>query len=180
MDLTEFFQERIELQAFIEENYPESLSGYQVDLAKVMVIAAASSFEEEVIAHILELFNDTNSPNTRASFVKRKALDRQYHQLFDWEQPNANKFARYFGDDCARTFKEQVNTSDWLEQSVRDFLAIGHQRNLLVHGNFPVYALELTPLEVRDKYFSARKFVAAIPGIIRMKDASLIPDNPHE
>ena len=170
MGLESFFEERLDLSKFIENAEEYSfLNVYQTDLVKVLIVAAASSFETIVVDHIEEFYRSSSSYPSAAVFVKNKALFRSYHQLFDWSTSNANTFTKFFGQDCTDLLKSQLNDHPWLEQSIRDFIALGRARNELVHGDFAVASPSLSVAEVGDKYRSAIKFVDAIPSIIRVE-----------
>lgn len=169
MTLRVFFDERNEIAALLERVIePSLLNVYQTDLPKVMIVAAASSFEKEVLRHIEEFYKETTRHESAATFVMKKGLHRQYHQLFGWNDNNVNVFTNFFGPGCTKNFKQQLNIHEWLETSMKDFLQLGRERNELVHGDFATHSLSLTPSEVQAKYESACRFVSCIPQIIRV------------
>lgn len=170
MSLASFFEERNDIVEILERAVePSLLNVYQTDLPKVMVVAAASSFEKVVVKHIEDFYKTTSKHESAAIFVLKKALFRQYHQLFGWNDNNINVFTNFFGPECTKNFKKQLDIHDWLETSMRDFLQIGRARNELIHGDFSSYSLSLTAAEVESKYRSAEKFVRAVPQIIRVE-----------
>ncbi|MET3706141.1 hypothetical protein ABIB17_000757 [Arthrobacter sp. UYEF6] len=170
MSLTTFFAERTDIAALLEKAVePSLLNVYQTDLPKIMIVAAASSFEKEVVKHIEDFYRQSATHESATIFVLKKALYRQYHQLFGWNDNNVNVFTNYFGPACSKNFKELLGLHEWLGSSMKDFLDIGRVRNELIHGDFASYSPSLTPTEVQTKYRSAERFVAAIPRIIRVE-----------
>ncbi len=168
MTLDSYFGERVEIAGLLAEaGEPSLLNVYQTDLPKVLVLVVASRFERDVVRHIEDFFTATSDHETAPFFVKKKALTRQYHQLFDWETSTAKRFISFFGPACATNFKKMAQEHDWLDKSVHDFLLLGRTRNQLVHSDLASCSMPLTPEEVKDAYASAVRFVNAIPHIIR-------------
>ena len=62
-----------------------------------MVVAAASSFEKIVVKHIEDFYRATSEHESATTFVLKKALFRQYHQLFAWDQNTVTVFTNFFG-----------------------------------------------------------------------------------
>lgn len=170
MNLKPYFDERNDIARLVGEGMqPSLLNVYQSDLPKVLVVAVASSFERSIVSHIEEFFASTTQHESASIFVTKKALFRQYHQLFSWGDNTVTTFTNFFGPACTRTFKEQLAVHEWLEGAVRDFLQLGRARNELVHGDFASHPLSLTAGEVETKYESAQKFVDSIPQVIRVE-----------
>lgn len=103
--------------------------------------------------------NSGNNPMI-ISFVKNKALERQYHTYFDWKSAkSANKFFSLFGEEFKKQASGDVKDNSELEESIRAFLEIGNLRNELVHGNFAVFPIEKTVEEIYELYHSANQFI---------------------
>src|SRR4051812_2458622 len=67
---------------------------------KALLLTAASLFEANVMATIEQFVSDCSGGNPRIiEFVKRKALNRQYHTLFDWDASHARPFFALFGPE---------------------------------------------------------------------------------
>lgn len=170
MSLETYFKERVEVSDLLGKANDLSLINiYNSDLPKVLILTVASRFEQDVIRHIEEFYLEISTLESVAAFVKKKALARQYHTLFQWEAANVNSFVGLFGDQCKRHFRQQLASHDWLEGAVRDFLALGQARNTLVHVDLATQSASMTAQEVREKYDSAARFVESIPFILRLQ-----------
>jgi len=145
---------------YLETNKEISLKIVADDnLKKVLLLSAASYFEDEIKDIILS-FVEKNSDNSMIkSFVKNKAVERQYHTYFEWRTGNANRFFSLFGVEFKNGAKEDVKDNSELEESIRAFLEIGNLRNELVHGNFAVFPIEKTVEEIYELYRSAHQFI---------------------
>lgn len=72
---------------------------------KALVLAAASYFEHRVSSCVLEFIRErADGSGLVVAFVKNKAVSRQYHTWFKWDDTNANQF---FG-----AVWERVQTND--------------------------------------------------------------------
>ena len=155
------YKEFKEMIDYLETNKEISLKIVADDnLKKVLLLSAASYFEDEIKELILD-FVEKNSDNNLMikSFVKNKAVERQYHTYFDWKTGNANSFFSLFGDEFKNQAKGDVKDNSKLEKSIRAFLEIGNLRNELVHGNFAVFPIEKTVEEIYELYCSAHQFI---------------------
>lgn len=127
---------------------------------KGLLLAAASYFEKQIVTVIQDLVrtwgNDTTALN---EFVRIKALERQYHTLFDWERSNANKFFGLFGDDFKAFMTVKCRDDGHLGDAIKAFLELGRERNRLVHLDFGSFALEKTAEEIYELYRRAKSFV---------------------
>lgn len=158
---------------FLNENLQPSLSSdVNRHFSKVLVLASASYFEHEIQKILIEFITkETNNNLMALSFFKKKAIDMQYHTYFEWgtknepEKPgkNANKFFALFGDEFKKKIETEIKQSTELEKSVKDFLEIGHLRNILVHSNFAAYSLDnKTPEDIFELYKKGLKFIEFI------------------
>jgi len=155
------YKEFKEMIDYLETNKEISLKIVADDnLKKVLLLSAASYFEDEIKDIILSFVekNSDNNPMIK-SFVKNKAMERQYHTYFDWGTGNANRFFSLFGEEFKDQAKGDVKDDSELEKSIRDFLEIGNLRNELVHGNFAVFPIEKTVEEIYELYRSAHQFI---------------------
>lgn len=127
---------------------------------KALVLAAASYFEHRVSTCVLEFVRErTDGSNLVMAFVKNKAISRQYHTWFKWEDRNANQFFGLFGSEFKQMMSERIKASDDLGVSIRAFLEVGNERNKLVHQDFASFALEKTLDEIYALYRQALLFV---------------------
>lgn len=131
---------------------------------KSLLMDSASHFEHKMTEHVLNFIHKSTNGNLLAtSFVKNKAVSRQYHTWFNWEQRNANSFFGLFGDGFCTFMKEKVGKDQDLADSIRAFLEIGAGRNRLVHQDFGSFYLEKTSPEIYQLYKKAMKFVNDFP-----------------
>lgn len=153
-ELIKYLEEKreISMKVFVEENFKKNI-----------LLCIASLFEYR-ITEILTNFVDRvgNKSIKLNSFVYSGAISRKYHTLFEWETPNANKFFSFFGDEFKVEMKQRVKASEELNKSVKAFLQLGQQRNLLVHQNFGEQFIEKTANELYEQYKIASGFIKFI------------------
>lgn len=129
---------------FLDENQQPSLSS-DLDkyFKKVLILSAASFFEHEVQNILIDFITKSSNENPKIiSFLKKKAINMQYHTYFNWgeknepEKPgkNANTFFSLFGEEFKNECEKEVRTNTELDKNIKAFLEIGHLRNILVHG----------------------------------------------
>ena len=144
---------------FLEDQGEISLKSDSDDeFRKVLVLCIASYFEHLVTDAIIVLARSTSSEPI-ASLIKVKAVSRQYHTYFNWDGNNVNQFLKLFGDNFQNTVSAEIKKNSKLEQGAKAFLAIGQQRNILVHENFASVSLTWTTEEITQNYQSASEFV---------------------
>lgn len=117
---------------------------------KVFLLSCASYYESE-IQNIIKAFVSKNSKDNRISyFLSNKAINRQYHTYFSWDSSNINTFLGLFGNEFKDKISSDIKSNPDLVESVRAFLAIGNERNKMVHENFLLYPLEKTLPELKQ------------------------------
>ena len=127
-------------------------------LAKSLVIACASYFEDFITAALLS-YVAINSKSRGLSEFCKKISQRQYHSWFEWDRQNANRFIVLFGEDAKElATKRSIADADF-EPAVRNFMFLGSQRNLIVHRNMLAYSFTDTSDEVMAKARRALLFV---------------------
>lgn len=129
--------------------------------AKLFLISVASHFEYRIMA-FLETWIKYHSKNDAiVSFMRKQALARRYHTLFDWEKHNANRFLSLFGDDFKKSIIGELQKKNWDASSgpISNFVELGNLRNQLVHGNFMEFEMSNTLEDLKVKYESALKFM---------------------
>lgn len=127
-------------------------------LAKNLVIASASYFEDFITAALMN-FVASNTGHPGLSEFCKKVSQRQYHSWFDWDKPNANKFVQMFGEVSKATLATHVAQVDDFETSIKNFMFLGSQRNLIVHRNMLAFSFSDTSDEVIRKIRHAVIFV---------------------
>ncbi len=134
------------------------------NFTKVLLLAAASYFEDRLIKELVQFIKTSAKENELlVEFCKNKAISRQYHTYFDWDKKNANRFFGLFGDSFKKGMEEAIKNDDKLATSIQAFLEIGGERNRLVHQNFGTFTLEKTTDEVYQLYEKAFYFMEVLP-----------------
>ena len=100
-------------------------------------------------------------------FTNNKAIERQYHTYFNWEQRNANKFFRLFGQNFKDYMEATINGDSELDEAVKSFLEMGNIRNSLVHRNFIDFVFAKTAEETYELYQKGLVFVERLPRLLR-------------
>lgn len=140
---------------------------------KALLIAAASYFEHRLCEYIVTFVDEVSSNNERViQFVKNKAIERQYHTFFDWENtsPNANQFFALFGQSFKEYMKSEARKEGSpLHNAVEAFIELGRDRNRLVHQDFGTFPLDKTAEEIYQLYKVAIPFVECLPEKLRSK-----------
>lgn len=135
---------------------------------KALVLAAASYFEHRISACVLDFVHErANGNGLVVGFVKNKAIARQYHTWFKWDEGNANQFFGLFGSSFKQMMIERIKASDDLRTSIRAFLEVGNERNKLVHQDFASFSLEKTMDEIYGLYKQALLFVDELGKYLR-------------
>jgi len=135
---------------------------------KTILLSVASYFESVVKDILIEFFSEVTSQSELVvGFIKNKAIERQYHTLFDWEAKNANKFFGLFGEGFREFMKAEVKDNEQLNEAIGAFLKLGDDRNRLVHQNFASVALESTAEEIYQRYQTASFFIETLPQKLR-------------
>jgi hypothetical protein len=135
---------------------------------KSLLLSAASYFERKIIEGVISFISESSQGNNFiTSFVRNKAVSRQFHSWFDWEEKNANRFFGFFGKNFLTYMKRIVKEDEALDKSVRAFLELGRDRNRLVHQDFVSFSMEKTSDEIYQLYQFALKFVEKVPAALR-------------
>jgi hypothetical protein len=138
---------------------------------KALILAAASYFEYRVSKCVLDfVFEKANGNGLVVGFVKNKAISRQYHTWFKWDDTNANQFFGLFGIPFKQMMVERIKTSEELRISIRAFLEVGNERNKLIHQDFASFALEKTLEEIYALYQQSLLFVDGLAKYLRECD----------
>jgi hypothetical protein len=136
---------------------------------KIILLAAASFFEFRFIDDLVSLLQEkSDKKKVIVTFVKNKALNRQFHTLFQWDQKNgANNFFGLFGDDFKKHIQMKIHQDEELEKSVQAFLNLGSERNRMVHENFGSFYLEKSDEEIYSLYKESMYFITQFPKILK-------------
>lgn len=162
-DLISYLDQRSELslRSTVDENF-----------RKALLLAAASYFEHRIVSDITVFVIEVSGENSLLiEFVKNKAINRQYHSLFKWDDKNANHFFGLFGTSFKSFITQELKNDEQLDLSIKAFLEIGRERNRLVHQDFGTFTLEKTSDEIYELYKTALVFVDTIP--IKLRECLL-------
>ncbi|MFF2398146.1 HEPN domain-containing protein [Streptomyces goshikiensis] len=140
----------------------------QTTLPKVLLLAAASEFEERVCRVLRDHVAAHISDPKILDLVEQKAIRRQYHTLFDWDTRNAGKFWALFGPAFKAGMKKYCADDPKLSGNISAFMEIGSLRNHMVHNNYASFALEKTLDEVYDLYQQGDMFVNQLPELLKI------------
>lgn len=148
----------ISFQLSIETQYKKSL-----------VMAAASYFETEVVSKIEDFYSErSQGDNTIISFVRNKAIKRQYHSYFNWDKNNGyTQFFGLLGQDFQTFIKEEMKRDEKLIPALEAFVSLGNERNLLAHLNFASYDVTKTSDEIYKLFDTASYFVIKLPSLLK-------------
>src|SRR5579871_2758519 len=115
------------------------LNSAEDNARKALVLAAASLFEHRITEALLKYAETvSNSDGCVVSLIRNKAIKRQFHTFFDWDQKKIGTFQTLLGESIGGNLKSLCSESPGKEQSTA-FLEIGYLRNCLVHKNYAVY-----------------------------------------
>jgi hypothetical protein len=135
---------------------------------KVLLLAAASYFEHRVCGDVREFVRERSGDSALlTNFVQNKAIARQYHTWFNWNDTNANQFFGLFGNEFRSEMIARVKASDNLRVGIRAFLELGNERNKLVHQDYATFPLEKTLEEIYALYRNALTFAEQLPASLR-------------
>ena len=162
------FDEHQRLIALLDANNEVSLRiSTDTTLRKVLVLSAASYFERYITRSVMDFVSTASESSPCVmSLVERKAVQRQYHTYFRWNEKNANSFFSLFGTEFKRRMQQRVREDSELAEGVKAFLRIGQERNKMVHEDFGSYSLDKTADEIMALYRVALRFVEAIPNLL--------------
>jgi len=147
---------------------PSYQNGVEDHFRKTLLLSTASYFEANLKEILIDFFQErTNRSEILVRFIQNKAIERQYHTFFSWQEKNANAFFGLFGDGFKIFMKAEVKGDANLDESIKAFLKLGNSRNELVHGNFANFPLESTAEEVYALYKQASFFIETLPVKLR-------------
>lgn len=133
---------------------------------KILLLSCASYYETRIVEIIKKFVEAKASDNRIYAFVSNKAISRQYHTYFNWDQTsNINSFLGLFGTDFRDRISAEIKADKALQEQVKAFLTIGSERNKMVHNNFLECKLDKTFDEIVTLQEKANLFVAYLERI---------------
>ena len=156
-----------ELIEFCRSNEQVSFEMYINDTYKKALLLSAASFFEATITKAIHDYVDIKSHQTPEiiAFLDNKAIKRQYHTFFNWDGNNATHFFGLFGENFKRRAREEIR-SRALDAAETAFIAVGRERNRLVHQNYAEAQINDTFEEIWIKYTKACDFVELIAQLL--------------
>ena len=163
------YEEFTRLDDLLTENDLSLSLSVKQNFSKALLLAAASHFEARLTETVREL-SEENLPfpgHPLVGFIEQ-ATAREYYKWFDWDAgSSAQRFFKLFGDKFASYAKSVIKRDEKLTLSIQSFLAIGRERNRLVHEDFARFSMNDTADQIYRRYSSARMFVDWVPEILR-------------
>ncbi|MBY8856322.1 hypothetical protein K7711_07535 [Nocardia sp. CA2R105] len=149
----------------LRDRSPSGLAALNRTFHKVILVAAASSLEDQV-KNVVESLFCNHGRNELGAFIQKRVMARGYHQLFDWDNEKAKPFFSSFGKTCGELFDQKRKRDDTFEKQHYAFMRLGNLRNQLVHRDYATYTLDETPEELFKFYCSAIHFPGRFEEII--------------
>lgn len=165
-------EEHSALIEFCRKHNQLSFKMYIDSTYKKSLLLSAASFLEAAITKSIHDYVNTKSRQTAelVAFVDNKAIKRQYHTFFNWEGNNANQFFGLFGEDFKQRARKEIETRG-LTEAETAFMAVGRERNRLVHQNYIAVQINDTFDEIWNKYEQACKFADLVAGLLGSRQA---------
>ncbi|HFC8842495.1 TPA: HEPN domain-containing protein [Neisseria oralis] len=162
------YEDHKELKKFLEDHDEISLSISADEIyRKTLLLAISSYFEDRITSCVLEYVKEqTHEKHIISELVRTKFISRQYHTWFRWDDKNINSFLGIFGEPFKKYATEKIKDEE-LEESIKQFLELGLDRNRLVHQNFAAFSLEKTSDELYSSYKEAIKIIDRLPKLFR-------------
>ncbi len=122
---------------------------------RIIVISSISFFEQEIYEIIKETYK-TNKNSTLEPFIDR-ITQRRYHQLFEFNTSNINKFYSFFGEKF-KEWCQKKETEDSMSKFVKSFMLLNKLRNKLVHEGYD-YNVEYRSKHLYDAFEESCKML---------------------
>lgn len=156
-----FIKHYTELKNYLDKT--ENVS-YSIALSdnyrKILLLSCASFYESQITELVKDFVRRNSSADTRIfEFINNRAISRQYHTFFSWNENNINNFLGMFGLEFKDKIAREIKNNDDLRKYVRAFLEIGRERNKMVHENFLEYKLDKTFQEINNLHNDAIKLI---------------------
>lgn len=134
---------------------------------KILLIAAASNLEQKLTEILIDFAkNASKGCQPLLAFIQNKAIKRQYHTFFDWQDKRASVFFGLFGGELKEKIDKDISNNNELDKGIKAFMEIGHWRNQIIHGDYAAFYLDKTAKEVFDLYESSLEFISYMSDIL--------------
>ena len=167
--LKRLVDESDELRKFLSAQAQLSLLRAAEDNSrKALVLSAASLFEHRIIEAILSYADKASSSDgCVTSLIRNKAVKRQFHTFFDWDNKKPGTFFTLLGDELGGKLKADCAISPGKGQ-VDAFLEVGRLRNCLVHQNYAEFFLDKSADDIRQLCENADRFVDQVEALLAL------------
>ena len=102
-----------------------------------------------------------------SEFVKNQALDRKYHQLFNWRAKHANSFFGLLGEGFKSHMRGVIESNPSYEKAEAAFVELGRLRNQAIHENLATFSLEKNAGDILDLYEESQRFLNIFDAEVR-------------
>ena len=128
---------------------------------KFLTVCAASRLEEETKNAIRKIVREIagHPGNLLLNLVEAGILERSYHNLFDWQRNNANRFYGFFGRDFRKFMQKKEEEDEDFADAAKSFVMLGRERNNLVHSDLAAAEFEWTERDVELRFLQAENFL---------------------
>lgn len=137
---------------------------------KVLAVSCGSEFEDVVSRVVERAISARIKSAPFAEAVVQRLITRKYFQLFDFDKANINKLLELFPAEAKPRYGDLVTAETWINQSIKDFMALNRERNRLVHQNFAAASSDYTAEEVFALFESACRAIGVIEHSIAFVD----------
>ncbi|OSI11044.1 hypothetical protein BWD07_10045, partial [Neisseria canis] len=144
-------------ELLISSPHLASFKSSYIDLfRKTFLLACANAFERHLCKQLIKVF--CPEQELLSCFLKKQALNRKYHTLFQWESSNANAFFALFGDNFKNNFSAKLRDNSQYKEGEGHFLFLGNKRNEIVHQGFDFVPFTEDVSDIWEKYKKALDF----------------------
>ena len=134
---------------------------------KTLILSSASLFEHRITTCIeVHVRASAGGSECVVALVTHKAIKRQYHTYFDWENEKLGSFPTLLGESRGATLKAEAMASPTKEHT-EAFMELGSLRNQLVHKNFAVFVCEKNSEELVTLCEYAEQFVTRVEALLK-------------
>ena len=89
---------------------------------KILLLSCASYYETRIVEVIKKFVEVKASDDRISAFVSNKAISRQYHTYFNWDQTsNINSFLGLFGVDFKDKITAEIKADKDLQEQIKAF-----------------------------------------------------------
>lgn len=110
--IRQFYDRHTEMIRYLEAARELSfVSSLNDTFRRSLLLAIASYFEHRITHMMLQVpVKLANGHPMISALIERQVVTRKYHQFFDWEKANVNKFLSMFGDGFSKSTQKKLQT----------------------------------------------------------------------